>query len=250
MLVLYTDFGSTSPYVGLMKQAVFPYAPHSPIVDLCHDLIEFDSQAASYLLASLATEFPTGSVFVGVVDPGVGSDRDGVIVEADGRYFVGPDNGLFDRVAARAAARRRWRIFWHGSRVSVSFHGRDIFAPVAAQLAAGTAQPDELGEPIEMTINEWPDDLARLVYKDRYGNLITGIRAASLGRAIPKISGVAIEPARVFSDVAPGEPFFYANSFGLIEIAVNRGSAALYFGRDAGDPVELDGEALTSIRTR
>lgn len=253
MLVLYTDFGSRGPYVGQMKAALASYAPGVPVVDLCHDLIPFDAQAAAYLLAALVKDFPADSVFVGVVDPGVGGDRDGLIVRADGRYFVGPDNGLFDRVAARAETKAKgWKIFWRPQTVSASFHGRDIFAPVAAMLAAGTASADELGEAQDFSPREWPDDLARVVYIDAYGNAITGIRFSSLGRAVPVLQGETLELARTFSDLAPGEGFYYRNSMGLVEIAVNRGSAALRYGLSPGDPLELaDAEtALGEIRVR
>ena len=241
MLVLFTDFGIGSPYVGLMKQALLPYAPETPVIDLCHDLPAFDSQAAAYLLPALAQDFPAHCVFVGVVDPGVGSERRGLILQADNHTYVGPDNGLFDRVAARAERVQAWDIFWRPSRpVSASFHGRDIFAPVAAMLAAATAEPDDLGEPIEFTPREWPDDLARIVYCDRYGNAISGLRADSLGRAQLVVKGQRLNRARTFSDVAPGEGFYYENSVGLIEIAVNQGVATRHFGLSAGDTIELD----------
>lgn len=250
LIVLFTDYGTGSPYVGLMKQAVKPYAPTADVLDLCHDIPAFDAQGGAYLLAAYADELPSESVIIGVVDPGVGSDRAGLIVQADGRFFVGPDNGLFDRVAARASEVRVWHIIWHTARLSATFHGRDIFAPVGAMLAEGTALAEELGDEIDWAAKEWPDDLARIVYIDRYGNAMTGIRARSMGMAKLVVNGQVLNRVRTFSDAAPGEGFWYENSSGLVEIAVNQGAAARYFGLAAGDAVEITGEALTAIRVR
>ncbi|HXH02815.1 MAG TPA: SAM-dependent chlorinase/fluorinase [Candidatus Competibacteraceae bacterium] len=251
MLVLYTDFGWQGPYVGLLKAALYRYAPTVPVIDLFHDLPPFDVQAAAYLLAQYALEFPTGTVFVGVVDPGVGSARPGIILEADGRTYVGPDNGLFDRVAARALEIRCRRIIWRSTRLSATFHGRDLFGPVAAMLAQGTAHPDELGDPHELRLKEWPDELARIVYVDRYGNAMTGIRAAALeAETRLQIGHHQLVRARTYDDVPPGEGFWYENSSGLVEIAVNQGMAALHYSLSPGVPVTLLGPARGIIRPR
>lgn len=251
LLVLFTDFGLQGPYVGLLRLAVFRHAPHIPALDLLHDAPPFDPQAAAYLLATYVPEFPQGSVFVGVVDPGVGGRRAGLILEADGRLFVGPDNGLFDRVAARAGRARAWRIIWKPERLSATFHGRDLFAPVAALLAAGKAEPGELGEPVAIRLREWPDDLARVIYLDRYGNAMTGIRAAVLGSdAALQVGEQRLPRARTFSDLPPGRGFWYENSSGLVELAVNQGSAAERLGLALGQEVVVHGTVLTVLRSR
>ncbi len=250
MLVLFTDFGLQGPYVGLLKLALSRYAPSVPVIDLFHDAPAFDSQAGAYLLAVYAQEFPEGSVFVGVVDPGVGGSRDGLILEADERFYVGPDNGLFDRVAARAQTYRAWRIIWRSSRLSATFHGRDLFGPVAAMLAEGAATPDLLGDEQEFVVREWPDDLARIVYVDHYGNAMTGIRAAMLGDATLGVQGQCLSRAQTFSEVPIGEGFWYENSSGLVEIAVNQGMASVHFGLELGVAIEVIGEPLSRMRTR
>lgn len=250
MLALFTDFGFDSPYVGLMKQAILPYAPTLAVIDLLHEAPVYDVQAGAYLLAAYAAEFPPETVFVGVVDPGVGGERKGLILRADERCYVGPDNGLFDRIAARSEAVEAWHILWRPARLSATFHGRDIFAPVAAMLAAGTASADELGDRIDFRPREWPDDLARIVYIDRYGNAMTGIRAASMGGATLRVRGQRLQRARTFSEVAPGEGFWYENSSALAEIAVNQGRASVQFDLSVGDVVELDGQALSEVRAR
>src|SRR5437667_3655074 len=126
MIVLYTDYGVGDPYVGQIHAALAREAPGVPIVDLLHTVPNFDIRAGAYLLPALAAEFPEGSIFVGVVDPGVGSDRAAVMARADRRWYVGPDNGLFHVVARRAYHLDVWTIEWKPERLSASFHGRDL----------------------------------------------------------------------------------------------------------------------------
>ena len=240
MLILFTDFGINSPYVGQMKLAAWRYAPQLPAVDLCHDLAPFDSRGAAYLLAALATDLPTDCAVVGVVDPGVGGDRAGLIVQADRRFFVGPDNGLFDRVMARAGAVKTWRIGWRPPRLSATFHGRDLFTPVAAMLLSGQKEPDQLGEPVESRCF-YPDaNLARIIFIDGYGNAMTGIAADAVATTTKlAVDGQPLPRAKTFSDVETGQGFCYENSLGLLEIAVNQGNAERQFGLRVGDSVEI-----------
>lgn len=226
MIVLFTDFGWHGPYVGQMKARILEQAPHTPLVDLLHDLAPYDIRRAAYLLASYADAFPRGTVFLAVVDPGVGSlARLPVIVAADERLYVGPGNGLFEQVMRNAGQSRQWRITWRPSSLSSTFHGRDLFAPVAAQLAAGSA-PEQLGEPLAWQSLGWPQDLPEVIYIDPYGNAVTGLCArhfAALHRLT--IDGVILERRRTFADVPVGTPFFYENANGMLEIAVNQGRA-------------------------
>ncbi len=141
MIILFTDFGLHGPYTGQMKAVLHREAPGVPIVDLFADAPAGDPKAASYLLAAYDDWFGPGTVFLCVVDPGVGGARPALIVEADGRWYVGPGNGLFELVLRRAREARRWDIAWRPERLSASFHGRDLFAPVAAMLARGERPP-------------------------------------------------------------------------------------------------------------
>ena len=176
MIVLFTDFGVEGPYTGQMTAVLLQSAPALPIVSLFADLPPGQPKPAAYLLAAYARWFAAGTVFVCVVDPGVGSDRGALIVEADGRCYVGPDNGLFEIVLRRASRNRVWQIAWQPPALSASFHGRDLFAPVAARLARGET-PDSLGRQTQAIPQPgWPDDLAEIVYIDRYGNGMTGLR--------------------------------------------------------------------------
>ena len=137
MIVLCTDFGLEGPYTGQVKAVLARAAPAVPVIDLFADLPAFRPQLAAYLLAAYGEAFVAGDVILAVVDPGVGGARAALAIEADGRWYVGPDNGLFEIVLRRAHAARCWRIEWRPAALSATFHGRDLFAPVAARLALG-----------------------------------------------------------------------------------------------------------------
>lgn len=241
-IVTFTDFGWEGPYLGQVKAVFLREAPGVAVIDLMADAPSFDPMGSAYLLAALVPYMPSACVALCVVDPGVGGERDAVVAEVDGRLFVGPDNGLFEPSLRRAGAVRCWRIDWRPERLSSTFHGRDLFAPVAARLARGEA-PEAIGcsacPPPRRP--DWPDDLARSIYVDRYGNVMTGLRAAQLSDAATVVvAGRRLSRADRFSAVGPGEAFWYANSVGLVEIAVNCGSAetVLGFGIAAGMDVE------------
>lgn len=240
MIVLFTDFGLEGPYVGQMKAVLHQQAPGAAVIDLFADVPPFDVQGAAYLLAAYAKDFPEETVFLCVVDPGVGGDRRAAVVHADGRWYVGPDNGLFNVVAQRAQALEWWDINWRPSRLSASFHGRDLFAPVAARLACGEKFLGDKQIPESRLFRDWPEDLARIVYIDRFGNAMTGIRVSTLGSAtVFELNGQRLQRVRTFSDVPPGTGFWYENSNGLAEIAVNQGRADQRLQAKVGDPVVI-----------
>jgi len=144
MIVLFTDFGVEGPYIGQMKAVLAREAPSEVVIDLFANAPSFDAQSAAYLLAAYSAEFSVGTVFLAVVDPGVGSERRAAAVLVDGRWFVGPDNGLFNVVAMRARDVQWWDLTWRPEHLSASFHGRDLFAPVAARLSATTSSSPAL----------------------------------------------------------------------------------------------------------
>jgi S-adenosylmethionine hydrolase len=226
VIVLCTDFGPAGPYIGQVKAVLAREAPGVPVIDLFADLPPFRPQLAAYLLAAYGETFVAGDVILAVVDPGVGSARAALALEADGRWYVGPDNGLFEIVQRRAEAAQCWTIDWRPPAMSATFHGRDLFAPVAARLARGEPPPGTRAAPSRHP--EWPDDLAEIVYIDHYGNAMTGLRAGALpDGAELEAAGVRIARARTFADVPPGAPLWYANANGLAEIAAHGASAAL-----------------------
>ena len=137
MIVLFTDFGLAGPYIGQVNAVLAETAPGVPVIQLFADAPAARPKPAAYLLAAYAAWFAAGTVLLCVVDPGVGSARRGLIAEAAGRLYVGPDNGLFELVLRRAAKPRCWEISWRPPVLSASFHGRDLFAPVAGRLAQG-----------------------------------------------------------------------------------------------------------------
>jgi len=240
MIVLFTDFGLHGPYTGQMKAVLHQTAPEVPIIDLFADAPVGNPKASAYLLAVYATWFPPGTVFLCVVDPGVGGARPAIILEADDRWYVGPGNGLFELVQRRAAKARSWGIEWKPERLSASFHGRDLFAPVAAMLARGAPPPGLLGKDVVDRRMDWPDDLCEIVYVDHFGNAMTGLRAATLPHeARLATAGRLLERAATFSDRPPGAAFWYENSNGLVEIAVNQGRADRDLGLAIGTPVQI-----------
>jgi S-adenosylmethionine hydrolase len=242
MLVLCTDFGPGGPYTGQMQAVLAREAPGVPVISLFEDLPAGQVKSAAYLLPAYCSEFPLDSVFVCVVDPGVGTDsREPAVIRADGRWFVGPDNGLLAIIARRARQLRSWRISWRPRQLSASFHGRDLFAPVAAMLARGEPVPGEPGPLRGAQAEAWPEELAEIIYIDPFGNAMTGIRANSLQepRCRLLVGQYSLGMATTFGDVSAGEAFYYANANGLLEIAVNRGHAARQLDLAVGDSLRL-----------
>lgn len=241
-IVLYTDFGSSDIYVGQVKSVLHQLAPQAAVIDLANDLPPFNVRACAHLLDALKNAFSEGSVFLCVVDPEVGTDRGTAVLQADSRCYVGPDNGLLSVVAARATAVKLSSIAWRPTGLSDSFHGRDLFAPVVARIAASTLAPDQLRPLSALATSFGADDLEEIIYVDHYGNACTGIRSVHAGAdRLLMAKGHRVAGARVFGEVPQGTPLWYANSHGLIEIAVNRGSAAQVLGLRVGDPVNWVG---------
>lgn len=237
MILLFTDFGLSGPYIGQMKVVLHRAAPSVPVIDLISNAPAFEPRLSAYLLAAYLHEFPLDCVFLCVVDPGVGSARAPVIVRADGRWFVGPDNGLFNTLSKHAQHVQWWNITWQPQRLSASFHGRDLFAPVAARLARHDAPPGQLRAVPEL--DGWPVDLAQVIYIDHYGNCITGLRAANLGAdTVIRIGAHVLPRARTFGDVDAGQGFWYENANGLVELAVNQGRAEQQFDLALGASLE------------
>lgn len=242
MIVLFTDFGWQGPYVGQMKAVLHQHAPNVPVVDLMHDVPAFNPRAGAHLLAATIAPFAEGSVFLCVVDPGVGDPRRvPVALWADGCWFVGPGNGLLDVVAARSEQTQWYRIDWRPSRLSDSFHGRDLFAVVAAELAL--ARTDKLSP---LSDAERPDadraqGLAEIIYIDAYGNCMSGLPAGYCApTARLRLNDTTLAYARTFSEAPAGSPFWYVNALGLIEIALNQGSAADMLSVQPGNAIRVE----------
>jgi S-adenosylmethionine hydrolase len=239
MIVLFTDFGPSGPYVGQMRSAIAKYAPSEIAIDLLSDAPAFNPKASAYLLAALAPDFPDGAIFLCVVDPGVGGDRLPLIVKAKNQVFIGPDNGLFSIVARRSSTASVQKITWKPDYLSASFHGRDLFAPVAAMISTGKT---DISEPISkdtLAKPDWPDDLKSIIYIDHFGNAMTGIRAKTLS-ATTRLEwcGNKFSYAKTFSSVESGAAFWYENANGLAEISINQ-ERADDLGLAVGEPISI-----------
>lgn len=270
LIAILTDFGAADGYTGVMKGVMLGIAPGTALVDLTHEIPPQDVRAAAWVLHTAWRYFPQGSVFLCVVDPGVGSDRHPIALQAGGHTFVGPDNGLFSYVLAvhttattatdaRAVLLENPRYF--PAERSATFHGRDIFAPAAALLAAGVAL-DDFGpmRPVESLVRlelpqpTWRGDtlVAHRVHTDRFGNILTDI-AGDLAQAVfaaPTITltlgGHAITArARAFAEGPPDALFLFRDSSGNVAIARRNGSAlaalALSNARLDEEPITLTG---------
>lgn len=223
-IILFTDFGSEGPYVGQMESVIEQIAPNTKVINLLSNAPQGDPLLSAYLLAALRKNFPVGSIFLAVVDPGVGGDRLALVLEADGHYFVGPDNGLFNTVAVQSSVVNWHEIIWRPIVCSSSFHGRDLFAPIAARLSVKKA--DEAIQPMTKQLADWAGDVDKIIYCDHYGNAMTGHRYTEhdSGRVI-SIKGIQIQQAVTFCSVPENNLFWYPNSSGLIEIAANKANA-------------------------
>ncbi len=236
-IALFTDFGVEGLYTGQMEAVIGAIAPQARIIDLLNNAPQSNPFLSSYLLQALCRYLPAETIFLAVIDPGVGGSRRAIVVEADGQFFVGPDNGLFNGVAKQAQKRRFYEILWRPEHCSLSFHGRDIFAPVAARLfkqeAAGLLKAIEAPD-----LSGHQDDLEQIIYLDHYGNAMTGIRYHNaLDGLSLSLNDRLIKQAGTFSDVKPGGLFWYANSLGLVEIAANLASAKSLLAIQLGDSV-------------
>lgn len=239
-ICLFTDFGAGDLYVGQIEAVLDRLAPGVRVVHLLHEAPPFDVRASAHLLAALVTRVPDGQVVIGVVDPGVGTDRGAVALHADANWYVGPDNGLFSVAAARAGRSEVWRLPPAPSGASPSFHGRDVFAPVAAAIATGRSPTVGAVRTDDLEVRLDAADLPEVIYVDHYGNAWTGLRANTVAPAQRlEAAGHVLLHARVFGESPPGAAFWYENSSGLVEIAVNRGSAARALGLEVGTPVAL-----------
>jgi S-adenosylmethionine hydrolase len=240
-IALVTDFGQGGPYVGQVMLGLAAQAPALPVVELISDLPPFQPRLAAYLLPALARDVAQGTLYVCVVDPGVGGDRDILLVEADGNYYLGPDNGLLSLVAQQATNLAVSRVDWRPSKLSHSFHGRDLFAPLAAKIAHGDTIPRVPLLRERMLGKEWPDETGTVIYVDHYGNLITGLRGDRLDRERFVLAGAhRLRHAQTFCEVPPGRPFWYEDAFGLVELAVNQGRADVTLKIGLGDEVAVD----------
>ncbi|MGD8908366.1 MAG: SAM-dependent chlorinase/fluorinase [Chromatiales bacterium] len=240
LIASYTDFGPTGPYLGQMAAVLATQAPNIPQITLMPDAPMFDPLSAGLLLSYLRNNLPPHTLVLAVVDPGVGGSRRPIMVKNDRQLFVGPDNGLFIPIVRRSDDCIIETITWHPHGLSESFHGRDLFAPVAAKLASAKEVEGNLLKPEEMVGYDSPLDSNRIIYIDYYGNAMTGINAEDIEENKTfSVKGAVLHYARTFSEVPEGQAFWYRNSMGMVEFAVNRGSAASILKLDLGMKIAI-----------
>jgi S-adenosylmethionine hydrolase len=256
VITITTDFGHQGPFVGVMKGRILTRFPEASIVDLTHEIVVHWPAEAGFWLARSFEYFPPGTVHVAVVDPGVGTSRDIVAVCAHGHVFLAPDNGLLAPIVGRYPDTKVIRFNtsqlarFGVSRPSATFHGRDIFAPIAAELAAGRCAPESLGESVAPAtlVPAWVDEptveplsvTGVIITIDHFGNLISNIDASLIERfRLPLVhaGNHAFPLLRTYGDTRPGEYLALVNSFGVVEIARAEQSAAEGLGLSRGAPV-------------
>jgi len=242
LITLLSDFGSRDAYVGIMKGIILGIAPQARLVDLCHEVPPQQIAVGALHLWSAVEYFPAGTIHLAVVDPGVGSARDPVVAVTERGCLVGPDNGLLYPAAQRLGlleVRRLVEPRYFAPAVSQTFHGRDVFAPVAGHLAVGVAAA-EMGPPLpELAPLRFPEPRkegasirGEVLHVDHFGNLITNIPASALddfpaSKVSVRIGEVSLSPlASAYADVPDGSPLAIIDSWGLLEVAVRGGSAA------------------------
>jgi S-adenosyl-L-methionine hydrolase (adenosine-forming) len=248
IITLTTDFGLSDPFVGIMKGVILGIAPKAQLVDISHDIASYDVVEAAFLIESAYSYFPQGTVHVLVVDPGVGSERRPMAAVAHGHRFVGPDNGVFSNVLQNEAYHITNKSLFLQS-VSRTFHGRDIFAPVAAHLAGGlpidAVGPriaDFVKRPFPTPVRKGNKIIGTVLRIDKFGNIITNLRRSDLGREFSiVVAGVRIRRlCATFSETEPGEFFAVEGSTGYIELALNQSSAAERLKARRGAEIEVE----------
>ena len=252
VVTLTTDFGLTDPFVGIMKGVIATRAPDARVIDVTHGIPPQDVVAGALALRHAVPWFPDGTVHVAVVDPGVGTARRALCVETTRGVLVGPDNGVLSLAASsddvRAIVHLTDERFFLSPR-SATFHGRDVFAPVAAALATGTT-PRALGTLVgDMARVEVPAPVregrslrGQVIHVDGFGNLATNVPGELVAgrRAAIAVADARLGVSGSYAEVAPGEPVAVVNSWGVVEIAVRNGSARERLGARVGDPVLVE----------
>jgi len=246
IITLLTDFGANDPFVGVLHAVLHRECPSARLIDVTHAIPPQAVGSAGFWLARVQPWFPAGTVHLAVVDPGVGTNRQAVVAEVDGHVYVGPHNGLFDCLLARASEVRLHLIESAIGPASNTFHARDLFAPVAGRLASGSLTPNQVGPSLpplpKAPVPPRPPGAGEVLWIDRFGNLITDIEEhelASPAQAQVMVGGKAIPLGRTYADAAVGSPVALVGGFGTLEIAVRDGSAHERLSLGVGTPVRV-----------
>lgn len=261
VITITTDFGHKGPFAAVMRGAILSRFRDADIVDLTHDIPAQWPPEAGFWVDRAYRYFPPGTVHVAVVDPGVGTERRILLVEADGHAFLAPDNGLLANVLERHANAAAFHLDFDRLKAfgvpppSNTFHGRDVFAPAAALLASGTVDMAALGTPTADWIPGWLDEpevgadrvSGAVITVDSFGNLISNIDRTLVERLtdpVVRIAGLTLTLSETYGRVEPGDYLALINSFGVVEVARAEGNAADSLGLDRGAPL-----VVTSVQS-
>lgn len=256
LFTLTTDFGLKDPYVAVMKGVILDLCPAASIVDITHGVEKFNIRSGAYMLASATPYFPKGTINIAVVDPGVGTQRRALIIETERSLFVGPDNGLLILAAQMQRIKRVFKITNKQlmlRKISITFHGRDVFAPVAAHLANGVPLEEFGGEILDFVKPSFAEVkmengkvTGEVLHVDDFGNIITNIPKNELNytegaviKAELRHNHLQLSFLKAYSDVIPSAPLLLSSSQDLLEIAVNQGNAAKLLQVKPGDKISL-----------
>ena len=254
MITLTSDFGLNDPYVAEMKGVILTINPNANIIDITHGVEKFNIRIGAFLLASAARYFPKGTVHVAVVDPGVGTERRAILLQTPQGFFVGPDNGVLILAAQNQGIEHIYQITtpkFMLSKVSSTFHGRDVFAPVAAHLDMGV-EPFEFGPEINdvvtpefVRVKKRNDAfIGEVLHVDGFGNIITNINQKEISEAkTVKIEmqnlTLNLQLCKTYAQAKPQQPIALIGSHGFLEIALNQASAAEKYGAKVGNKIEI-----------
>lgn len=255
LITLSSDFGTRDGYAGAMKGVIRSVAPHVRLEDITHDIPPGDIRAGAWALRTAVPFYPRGTVHVVVVDPGVGTSRNAVVLLADNQYLIGPDNGIFSWIIRESREVRAWKLSddsWHPAQSSHTFHGRDLFSHAAALMVQEGELDRVCGEEVQPRCDDWsrtyalqPGMTGEVVHIDRFGNVVTNLLRPQTaepfhGKIRLPAGNLCIESfSRTYGDVAEGRALLLEGSHGFLEIAVRQGSAAERFGLAVGDRVEV-----------
>jgi S-adenosylmethionine hydrolase len=256
VITITTDFGHKGPFAAVMRGVILSRNPNAHVIDLAHDIPPQWPPEAGFWISRAYPYFPRGTIHMAIVDPGVGTEREILIVEYDHHVFMAPDNGLLAPLLDHAENARIWQLDLErlGSlnlaKPSDTFHGRDIFAPVAAELAAGRLSLTAIGEAVSEYTPGWLDDpvvgkgkvSGTIITIDAFGNLISNIDQSLIKdfqEPIAHIAGHSVPTLTTYGRAKPGELLALVNSFGVIEIAKSEGSAAEGIGSERGAPLVI-----------
>jgi S-adenosylmethionine hydrolase len=256
IITITTDFGHKGPFTAVMKGVILTRFPQATVIDLAHDIPAQWPPEAGFWVSRSYQYFPAGTVHFAIVDPGVGTEREILLIEYDRHYFIAPDNGLLAKMLDSAADAGVFKLDMSClprlgiGEPSMAFHGRDIFAPIAAEIAAGRITPHEVGIPTAEWTPAWLDEPELLGRKvtgvvitvDNFGNLISNIDASLLkgfAKPVVHVAGHKIAVLGTYGQARPGDYLALVNSFGVVEVARAEGSAAEGLGAERGAPVTV-----------